>query len=94
MEHRLEWMARILELLAANVRMLDHKLHDRWNQILSLEDEVMELTRQNSDKRCSKCGRKPLKRLVGAPRIERGTATMSRSKKGGKRTKNQRLRKV
>jgi ribosomal protein L37AE/L43A len=87
-------MARILELIAANVRMIDHKLHDRWNQILHLEEEVMELTRQKRDKHCPKCGRKSLKRVVGAPRIERGTATMSRSKKGGKRTKNQRVSKV
>ena len=47
-------------------------------------EELLLEQRQKRDKACPHCKRKPLKKMVGAPGVEPGTITMSKSKKQGK----------
>ncbi len=67
-------------MCADALRKMAEKAH-QWEGFI---EELLLESRQNSDKACPHCKRKPLKKMVGAPGIEPGTATMSKWSSQGK----------
>lgn len=76
-------------MCADALRKMAEKAH-QWEGFI---EELLLESRQNSDKVCHECKRKPLKKMVGAPGIEPGTATMSNKRRGRKSPKTKASRK-
>lgn len=83
MSQCLDWVAWALEKAAKDIREAVPLHRATAAYITELEEEVKEL-RQFRDRAKVDCSCKPMKILVGAPGIEPGTSTMSRSKGRGK----------